>query len=114
MGSTLAQALALDSGPADRAAARRAFRLLPGHGRPPSTRAVWRRSRICGKKLQRTGRSGGRDHGDEGDAAAPADVFAQARGLRCAGDRVEPGTPASLPPFEGLVAAQPARAWRSG
>ncbi len=44
------------------------------------------KSRLAGPQrlaetAQRLGRSGGRDHGDEGDAAAPADLPAQARGL---------------------------------
>ena len=80
-GNALAQALSRDPARLTGLATRRPVRLLPGH----------RRRRVQGPsggaqglaaKAQRAGRSGARDHGDEGDAAAPADLPPQARGLR--------------------------------
>ena len=83
-GKTLAQALSLDPAKLTELAAAGPLRLLPGDGRrrvqePPGG------AQGLAQEAQCAGRSGGRDHGDEGDAAAPADLLAQARGLRCTG-----------------------------
>ena len=81
-GKSLDAGLVARPGQPERPRTRRPACLLPGHGRPRVQEPAGGAQGLAAE-AQRTGRSGGRDHGDERDAAAPADLFAQARGLRC-------------------------------